>query len=99
MPQKTTPPTTAPGVLPAPKKAPHVRDYPSIAESLRQFDFLPDSAHVRQPTVEALFGISAATVWRRVGSGTLPRPHKFSERVTTWKVGELRAMLNTKAAA
>ena len=77
---------------------PH-RSSPDIAESLRHFDSLPDSAHVRQPTVEALFGISPATIWRRVASGALPKPHKFSERITTWNVGELRAMLNTKAAA
>lgn len=71
---------------------------PTIAEPLRQFDLLPDSAQVRLPTVATLFGISAASVWRRVKNGTLPKPHKFSERVTTWNVGELRAMLNAKAA-
>ena len=71
----------------------------TLAESLRHFDSLPDSAHVRQPIVEGLFGISAATVWRRVNNGTLPKPHKFSERITTWNVGALRALLNAKAAA
>lgn len=67
-------------------------------DALRHFDQLPDSAHVRQPTVEALFGISAATVWRRVKSGHLPKPHRHGERTTTWAVGELRAVLAAKAA-
>lgn len=71
----------------------------NLPDSLSNFDNLPDSAHVRQPTVEALYGISRATVWRRVRDGSLPKPHKFSERVTTWNVGELRKALNTQKAA
>lgn len=73
---------------------------PTIADSLRHFDSLPAAAHVRQPTVEALFGISPATVWRRVNNGTLPKPHKFGPRTTTWAVSELRAVLDgSKASA
>lgn len=70
----------------------------NLPDALRHFDQLPDSAQVRQPTVEALFGISAATVWRRVNSGDLPKPHKYGQRTTTWNVGQLRAVLTTKAA-
>lgn len=69
-------------------------------ETLSGFDQLPDVAQVRQPVVEALFGISSATVWRRVGNGTLPKPRKFGPRTTTWNVGELREILGgTKIAA
>lgn len=66
-------------------------------ETLRQFDALPDSANVRQPTVEAIYGISAATVWRWARSGDLPKPRKLGPRVTTWNVDELRADLKSKA--
>lgn len=70
-----------------------------ISDSLRNFDELPSSAHVRQPVVESLFSISAATVWRRVRSGLLPRPRKFG-RTTAWSVGELRTVLaNMKEGA
>lgn len=62
-------------------------------ETLSNFDSLPDAAYVRQPVVEALFGCSSATVWRRVRSGIIPAPKKFSARVTTWNVGELRRAL------
>lgn len=65
----------------------------AIPDALKNFDSLPDSANVRQPVVEALYGCSAATVWRMVKRGTLPAPRKLSERVTAWNVGEIRAAL------
>jgi len=65
-----------------------------IPTALRNFDQLPDTAHVRQPVVKALFGCSDATVWRRVNDGGIPRPHKLSARITAWNVGELRRALN-----
>lgn len=71
----------------------------ALPDALKNFDALPDSAEVRQPVVEALFGISAATVWRwSKKAGRLPKPHKRGPRVTTWNVGELRAVLAEKAA-
>jgi len=73
---------------------PSPRNTTDLDAALRNFDQLPDSAQVRQPVVEALFGISHASVWRRVGNGTLPKPRKFGPRTTTWNVGELRAVLN-----
>jgi predicted DNA-binding transcriptional regulator AlpA len=68
-------------------------DPSAIPYALKNFDSLPDSANVRQPVVEGLYGVSAATVWRMVKRGTLPSPHKLSERVTAWNVGELREAL------
>lgn len=65
----------------------------AIPDALKYFDLLPDSAHVRQPVVQALFGCSAATVWRMVKRGTLPSPKKLSARVTAWQVGALRRVL------
>lgn len=65
----------------------------ALPDSLRNFDSLPNAAHVRQPVVEALFGCSGATIWRRVRDGRLPTPNKLSERVTAWNVGELRQAL------
>ena len=65
----------------------------AIPDALRNFDELPNAAHVRQPVVEALFGCSAATVWRRVKAGIIPKPHKLSQNCTTWNVGELRIAL------
>jgi predicted DNA-binding transcriptional regulator AlpA len=65
----------------------------SIAESLRHFDALPDSAHVKQPVVQSLFACSHSSVWRRVKAGTIPPPRKFGSS-SVWNVGELRAALS-----
>jgi len=65
----------------------------SPESALKHFDDLPNSAHVRQRVVQKLFAFSAATVWRRVKDGRLPKPRKLSERVSAWNVGELRNAL------
>lgn len=65
----------------------------SIPEALRNFDQLPDTANVRQPVVQGLYGCSAASVWRGVKDGRIPKPRKLSPRTTCWNVGELRAAL------
>lgn len=65
----------------------------SIPEALQNFDSLPDSANVRQPVVEALWGCSGSTVWRMVKSKKIPAPRKLSARVTAWNVGQLRQAL------
>lgn len=65
-----------------------------IPTALQYFDQLPNAANVRQPIVEALFACSSATLWRRVKDGRIPRPHRLSDRVSAWNVGELRKALN-----
>jgi predicted DNA-binding transcriptional regulator AlpA len=67
-----------------------------IPNALRNFDFYPDAANVRQPVVEALYACSAATVWRGVKAGRIPKPRKLSPRVTCWNVGELRVALEAE---
>jgi predicted DNA-binding transcriptional regulator AlpA len=70
-----------------------------LPSALLHFDTLPDAANVRQPVVQGLFGVSAATVWRMVKRGTLPAPRKLSARVTAWNVGALRRCLKGQEAA
>lgn len=65
----------------------------NIPTALEHFDSLPNSANVRLPVVEGLYGCSAATVWRGVKSGKIPKPKKISVRITAWNVGELRNAL------
>lgn len=62
----------------------------SVPESLKQFDSLPDSAHVQLRTVAAVVGVSESTVWRMVKRGNLPSPKRISERASRWNVGALR---------
>lgn len=61
--------------------------------SLTDFDFLPNTAHVRLPVVAALFACSYSTIWRGVRAGRLPKPLKLFDRTSAWNVGELRRAL------
>lgn len=66
------------------------------------FDELPDSALVRQsqlvrdpkhPTRPTPLPFSPATFWRRNREGTFPKPVKLGERITAWRVGDVRAWI------
>ena len=72
------------------------------------FDALPDSAFIREsqlvtsrkrPDNPAPLPFSAPTLWRKVAAGTFPKPIKLSERVTCWKVSEVRAWMNAQPVA
>lgn len=75
------------------KKSHKESRYGAVPAALKHFDDLPDSAHVRQPVVAGLYGISAATVWRYVEQGRIPAPIRYPGRVTAWNVGVLRRAL------
>lgn len=68
-----------------------------IPEAFRQFDETPSSGFIRLPIVMRLYGVSAATIWRGVKNGTIPKPSKLSERCTAWSVRAIRADLAAKA--
>ena len=66
------------------------------------FDGLPDSAYVRESQLvqknlqqpnQAPLPISSPTSWRGVKAGTFPKPIKLSNRITAWRVGDIRAWL------
>ena len=71
---------------------------PHLLPSVETFDSLPDSAILRQPSLEALLGVSASTIWRLVNSGALPRV-KLTARCTGWRVGDVRAYLQAQRNA
>ena len=72
-----------------------------MAQHISSFDTLPDSAYLRQAHLVgvvdadgiALLPFSRATLWRKVRAGTFPAPVKLSERVTAWRVGDVRTWL------
>lgn len=72
------------------------------------FDTLPDSAFIREaqlvqspkrPDRPVPLPFSGPTLWRKVKAGTFPRPQKLSERITAWKVGDVRSWINTQSVA
>ena len=96
--KRTTPKTPIESSIPAAKVIIH--------QSV--FDALPDSAFIREsqlvqspkrPDHPAPLPFSAPTLWRKVKAGTFPKPVKLSERVTCWKVSEVRAWMIAQAMA
>ena len=72
------------------------------------FEGLTDSAYVREAQLiqgsarsgaTAPLPFSSPTLWRKVKAGTFPKPVKLSERVTAWKVGDVRAWLLAQEAS
>lgn len=64
------------------------------------FGRLPDEAFIRQSQlIPDPIPFSSATLWRKVGDGTFPPPVKLSERVTAWKVGDIRAWIRAREAS
>ncbi|MBX7229998.1 MAG: AlpA family phage regulatory protein [Burkholderiaceae bacterium] len=72
------------------------------------FDKLPDSAFIREsqlvqspkrPHTPAPLPFSAPTLWRKVKTGTFPKPVKLSKRVTAWQVGQVRAWMAKQSQA
>jgi prophage regulatory protein len=72
------------------------------------FDALADTAYIREsqlvqspkrPTAPAPLPFSAPTLWRKVKGGTFPAPVRLSERVTAWKVGDVRAWIAAQTKA
>lgn len=68
----------------------------TIPEALANFDQAPNSSYIRLPILMRLYGVSAATIWRGVKKGTIPKPSKLTERTTAWNVGLVRQALAAK---
>lgn len=69
------------------------------------FDMLSDDAYLRmanlvrtpsRPNAEVLLPFAAATLWRMVSDGRFPKPEKLSERITAWRVRDIRNWLCTR---
>lgn len=52
----------------------------------------------RKPQNAAPLPFSKATLWRMVNAGTFPAPIKLSERITAWRVDEVREWIAAHAA-
>ncbi len=54
---------------------------------------LPLTGYVRQRQLMTILPFSPATLWRKVADHSFPAPVKLSERVTAWKVEDVRAWM------
>jgi predicted DNA-binding transcriptional regulator AlpA len=71
----------------------------TLEQRLAQFSYLPPETGVNILFVSVLTGRSAASIWRDVNSGRLPKPLKYGPRSTRWRVGDLRAHFAQMASA
>lgn len=56
-----------------------------------------DTEHAQDAT-RGILPFSSPTLWRMVKSGKFPAPVKLSERVTAWRVEDVRAWMQTRTA-
>ena len=62
------------------------------------FDNLPATGFIRQAQlIPNVVPFSSATLWRKCKAGEFPKPVKLSERVTAWRVGEVRQFLEAQS--
>ena len=61
---------------------------------------LPQSQYIRQSQlIPFIVPFSSATLWRKVKTKEFPAPVKLSERITAWKVADVKEWLESKAGA
>lgn len=64
----------------------------------KDLDSLPTSGFIRQVNlIPDVIPFSPATLWRKVKDGTFPAPVKLSERVTAWRVEDVRAWMQSRS--
>jgi len=69
-----------------------------VSSNRTTFDNLPDSGYLRQAQlIPDVVPISSATLWRKCKDGTFPRPVKLSQRVSAWRVGDIRNWLDIQS--
>lgn len=62
-----------------------------MTNQISQNSALPTTGYIRQSQlIPHIFPFSAATLWRKVKNGSFPTPVKLSERITAWKVEDIK---------
>ena len=59
---------------------------------------LPTTGFIRIASLVQFIPFSQASIWRKVREGRFPKPIKLSERVTAWRVEEVRAWIDAQGA-
>lgn len=69
-------------------------------DTVSRFDDLPDAGFIRKAQlIPDVLPISPSTLWRKCKSGEFPKPVKLSNRVTAWRVGDVRQWLQEQTKA
>lgn len=54
---------------------------------------LPETGFVRLPTILKIFPVSKSTWWAGVKDGRFPKGVKLSDKITAWRVEDIRDLL------
>ncbi len=54
---------------------------------------LPEIGFIREREFLRVFPVSRSTWWNGVRDGKYPQPVKLSERITAWRVSDIRALI------
>lgn len=65
---------------------------------LRLPQIVGKTARGNLPAIPALIPVSRSTWWAGVRSGRYPRPVKLGERITAWRVEDIRALIERVSA-
>ncbi len=56
-------------------------------------NILPETGFVRLPEVLKVFPVSKSTWWAGVKDGRFPQGVKLSEKITAWRVEDIRTLI------
>ena len=56
-------------------------------------NILPETGFVRLPTILKVFPVSRSTWWAGVKDGRFPKGVKLSEKITAWRVEDIRTLI------
>lgn len=56
---------------------------------------LPSQGYVRLPQILQVFPVSRSSWWAGVKDGRFPQPVKLSQRVTAWRVEDIKALIES----
>jgi predicted DNA-binding transcriptional regulator AlpA len=57
---------------------------------------LPETGFVRLPTILKIIPVSRSTWWKGVKDGKFPKSIKIGERITAWRVEDIRKFIKNK---
>ncbi len=57
---------------------------------------LPETGFIRLPAVLKVFPVSKSTWWAGVKDGRFPKPVKLGQKITAWRVQDIRALIESK---
>ncbi len=57
---------------------------------------LPETGFIRLPAVLKVFPVSKSTWWAGIKDGRFPKPVKLGQKITAWRVQDIRALIESK---